>query len=212
MAMRSLILTGLISMACATSNRQPWPASQASPRVRSLPLSDAQGGPLNERSVVTLGPPVQIRYAPEAVSESRPQSPGILFLTWPLPATGITSMYGERTDPIDRRSRWHRGIDMEAEYGTTVMASADGQIVAAGWNGGYGRQIVIEHGGGYQTVYAHLSQILVPLRARVKAGQAIGRVGNSGRSTGAHLHFEVKAWNRHIDPLDVLGVELEIEP
>lgn len=134
-----------------------------------------------------------------------------MVLTWPLPATGVTSLYGNRPDPIDGQMRFHRGLDMEADYGTTVKASADGQVVAAGWNGGYGRQIVVEHAGGYQTVYAHLSQILVPLRARVGAGEAIGRVGDSGRSTGAHLHFEVLHWGRHVDPLETLGVELKLQ-
>ena len=134
--------------------------------------------------------------------------PAHLLLQWPLPATGVTSLFGWRRDPFDGHQRQHNGVDLEAEYGAVVAAAADGVVIWAGWNAGHGRQVVINHAGGYQTGYSHLSQILVPIGAAVQSGQPIGRVGNSGRSTGAHLHFEVTRFGRYLDPLDNLGVPL----
>lgn len=202
----------LIAAGCAaTPAKVTWPKAPAPAGREDSTLSVAAGGPLDEGMMIHRGPPVEIEYEPFFLPGRRENDPSSLVLTWPLPATGVTSLYGKRSDPIDGQVRFHRGLDMEAKYGTTVKASADGQVVAAGWNGGYGRQIVIEHAGGYQTVYAHLAQILVPLRARVAAGEPIGLVGTSGRSTGAHLHFEVLEWGQHVDPLDVLGVELRLK-
>ncbi|MEL6544145.1 MAG: M23 family metallopeptidase [Myxococcota bacterium] len=206
----ALSTLGLAAGCAGSRGKARWPDAPSPSADSSEPklVSVAQGGPLVP---VTLGPPVQIEYAPLIDSPGRrPKKPENLTLYWPLPATGVTSMYGRRVDPLDGQVRFHRGIDLEADYGTVVKASARGQVVAAGWNGGYGRQIVLEHPGGFQTVYAHLSQILVPLGSYVDESQPIGAVGTSGRSTGAHLHFEVTQWNRHLDPLDILGVEMKL--
>jgi murein DD-endopeptidase MepM/ murein hydrolase activator NlpD len=76
-----------------------------------------------------------------------------MTLRWPLPATGINSLYGNRIDPVDARIRHHNGVDLDAAYGAVVMAAAPGVVVWAGWNAGHGRQVVIEHPGGYRTGY-----------------------------------------------------------
>ena len=204
-----MVLLSLGGCAAPTA-KAPWPTAPVSNDATPNRASVAQGGPL-ERGATTIAPTVKIEYAPIVTGAGpRVTRPGRLMLSWPLPATGVTSLYGRRIDPLDGQTRFHRGLDMEAEYGTVVRASAKGQVVAAGWNGGYGRQVVIEHPGGFQTVYAHLAQILVPLGTYVDDAQPIGLVGTSGRTTGAHLHFEVTQWNRHLDPLDVLGVEMDV--
>lgn len=195
---------------CATTSEKAlWPEAQVPVSDEPGAVSIAQGGPL-EAGSAPVGPPVEIQYAPVASGEPPARKPQALTLHWPLPATGVTSLFGRRVDPVDGEVRFHRGLDLEAEYGAVVKAAARGQVVAAGWNGGYGRQIVIEHPGGFQTVYAHLAQILVPLGSYVQDEQPIGLVGTSGRSTGAHLHFEVTQWNRHLDPLEILGIEMTV--
>ena len=131
-----------------------------------------------------------------------------LLLDWPLAATGITSLYGPRPDPVEKRVGFHYGIDMSASYGTQVMSSASGIVISAGWNGGHGRRVVVQHRYGYRTSYSHLSQIVAAPGSRIGAGESIGLVGNSGRSTGPHLHFEVTRYGKHLDPLDILGVDL----
>ncbi len=143
-------------------------------------------------------PPIS---APSAVVET-------LLLEWPLAATGITSLYGPRPDPVEDRVGFHYGVDMSAAYGTEVMSSASGIVISAGWNGGHGRRVVVQHRYGYRTSYSHLSQIIAIPGHRISAGQTVGLLGNSGRSTGPHLHFEVTRYGKHLDPLEILGLEL----
>ena len=103
----------------------------------------------------------------------------------------ITSSFGYRFHPILRFSRFHAGIDFGAAWGSPIVAAADGQVVGAGWSGGYGRQVRIVHEGGLMTTYSHMSAMVAQPGAEVRQGQVIGYVGSSGLSTGPHLHFEV---------------------
>lgn len=117
------------------------------------------------------------------------------------PARGrITSSFGWRTHPILRFARPHNGIDIAAPWGAPIYAAADGVVEAAGWRGGYGRQVRIAHGGTTATTYSHLSALAVPASARVRRGQVIGYAGASGLATGPHLHFEVLRNGRPVDP------------
>lgn len=103
----------------------------------------------------------------------------------------MSSPFGMRKDPFTDKSRMHKGIDLATPIGTKVKASATGIIQFAGIKGGYGKVIIINHKNGYQTIYGHLDSFLVQKGDRVKQGQFIARSGNTGRSTGPHLHFEV---------------------
>ncbi|ALN73351.1 M23 family metallopeptidase [Aureimonas sp. AU20] len=118
----------------------------------------------------------------------------------PLPGATISSTFGVRPDPFFRRAALHSGVDLAAPSGTLVKATASGKVVSAGEAGGYGNMIEIDHGNGFSTRYAHLSQIDVSVGDRIKAGQAIGRVGSTGRSTGSHLHYEVRTNEVPVDP------------
>lgn len=109
---------------------------------------------------------------------------------WPVRGT-VTSRFGTRRSPYDRRAEFHEGIDIAAPNGTAVKATGAGTVVYAGWHSGYGRKVVIDHGYGYQTAYAHNSKINVSVGTTVKRGDVIAYVGSSGRSTGPHLHYEV---------------------
>lgn len=117
------------------------------------------------------------------------------------PARGVfTSGFGIRRHPIFRVRRMHTGQDIAAPYGTAVQAASDGRVIYTGWFGGYGKIVVIDHGDGISTLYAHLSRILTRRGAAVRRGQAVGRVGSTGYSTGPHVHFEVRVNGRPIDP------------
>ena len=123
-------------------------------------------------------------------------------MTWPV-AGRITSYFGNRYHPILHFTRFHAGVDFGASWGSPIVAAGDGQVAAAGWAGGYGRQVRIAHGGGIVTSYSHMSQIVAQPGSFVHAGQLIGYVGSSGLSTGPHLHYEVLRGGTPINPLGV---------
>jgi murein DD-endopeptidase MepM/ murein hydrolase activator NlpD len=130
------------------------------------------------------------------------QALGELFI---YPISGRRSSgFGWRTDPFTGVRSYHAGLDLAAPSGTSVKASSDGRVSATGTTAVYGNFIIISHSGDYQTMYAHLSRILVKNGASVNQGEVIGRVGSTGRSTGPHLHFAVYKNKRAINPLEVL--------
>jgi murein DD-endopeptidase MepM/ murein hydrolase activator NlpD len=115
-------------------------------------------------------------------------------------AIPINSKFGLRRDPITGSARMHTGVDLKATYGRSVGASLGGKVLYAGHRGGYGNLVILDHGKGISTFYAHLSQISVTVGQRVAMGQSVGRVGSTGRSTGPHLHYEVRAQGAPLDP------------
>jgi len=121
------------------------------------------------------------------------------------------SGYGIRIDPIYRTPRFHSGMDFSAKIGTDVYATGNGTVVMAGWKQGYGNCITINHGFGYQTLYGHLSKYKVRVGQKVKRGEVIGEVGNSGKSTGPHLHYEVLVKGKHDNPSKYYYMDLTPE-
>lgn len=119
----------------------------------------------------------------------------------PAPGYPISSSFGVRRDPILKTPAMHSGMDFRVPSGRSVKAAGQGKVVAAGWNGGYGRMVEIDHGDGLTTRYAHLSKISVEEGDIVERGAVLGKVGSSGRSTGAHLHYEIRRNGTAIDPL-----------
>ena len=113
----------------------------------------------------------------------------------------IGSRYGYRTDPIDGKRRMHSGLDFPVNLNTDVVATGDGVVTKAQYDSGWGRYIKIDHGYGYETIYAHLWKIHVKKGQKVKRGDKIGKSGNSGRAAGFHLHYEVHKNNKTVDPL-----------
>lgn len=116
----------------------------------------------------------------------------------------ISSAYGSRIHPITGKRTYHDGVDIAAAYGGGVYAYTEGKVVEAGWNGGYGNCILIDHGNGLKTRYAHLSKISVRVGQKVSTGERIGSVGSSGTSTGSHLHFEVIKNGKTQNPLNYI--------
>lgn len=113
----------------------------------------------------------------------------------------FTSGFGYRTDPKGAGTRMHSGTDFAADYGTPIYTTGDGIVTQAGWDNGYGRMITVQHAFGIETRYAHLSQIRVTVGERVSRGDQIGDMGNSGRSTGTHLHYEVRVGGSPVNPM-----------
>lgn len=128
-------------------------------------------------------------------------------MLWPVLGS-ITSPFGGRQDPIlgNGEGEFHKGVDISAPYGTPIRATADGVVEMAGMGNGYGREVVINHGGGVATTYAHMSGFHVSAGEQVVRGQIIGYVGTSGRSTGAHVHYEVRLRNVPVNPHKYLRI------
>jgi murein DD-endopeptidase MepM/ murein hydrolase activator NlpD len=122
----------------------------------------------------------------------------------------LSSNFGVRVDPFLRSPAMHTGIDFRAGTGEPVRATANGRVETAAWNGGYGKMVEIDHGNGYSTRYAHLSEIEVKPRQIVKTGQIVGRVGSTGRSTGPHLHYETRVDGEAVDPQKFLRAGLRL--
>jgi murein DD-endopeptidase MepM/ murein hydrolase activator NlpD len=123
---------------------------------------------------------------------------------WPV--TGrLMGGFGERTDPFSGEGARHTGVDISAPMGTPVKATADGVIVSAGWNSGYGRCVIVDHGNGYQTLYGHLSKIDVMEGEEIRQGETLGLVGMTGRATGPHLHYEVRIHSTPVNPYRYLA-------
>jgi murein DD-endopeptidase MepM/ murein hydrolase activator NlpD len=128
------------------------------------------------------------------------------------PTSGYVSRgYGPCTDPFTGRRRPHEGIDIVNRVGTPVVATAAGRIAEKGWKTDYGWMVVADHGYGYKTAYAHLDSIKVRKGERVKRGQVIATLGNSGRSTGPHLHYEVRVKARAVNPLKYILPDVVVD-
>lgn len=123
---------------------------------------------------------------------------------WPVDGGDISSGYGGRVAPIGDGYDWHPGIDIAVDYGAPVYASGAGVVEQAGWNGGYGRYVRIDHGNGYASAYGHMSGLAVSAGQRVAKGEIIGFAGSTGYSTGPHVHFEVLADGQNIDPFYIV--------
>lgn len=124
----------------------------------------------------------------------------------PAPGRSISSTFGVRQDPILGMPALHSGMDFRAPTGFPITATAAGVVTKAGWNGGYGRMVEIDHGNGLSTRFAHMSRIEVSEGQKVKLGDVVGLVGSSGRSTGPHLHYEVRRNGDAVDPLRFIKV------
>ncbi len=169
-------------------------------KVNPLPTSDI-GGPF-----VPLDHSVRFETHLEALQSTLKQYDSVsaiakkIPLGTPLPGAIISSRYGHRIDPFNGRSAMHSGIDFKAARGTPVLSTGDGVVIKAGRKGGYGKVVEIQHKNGYTTRYAHLSRIHVKVGQRIKRGKIVGKVGSTGRSTGPHLHYELRRSDKTRNP------------
>lgn len=126
---------------------------------------------------------------------------GSLPAQWPLSAARVSSGFGMRNHPLESGQLFHSGVDLAAPLGTPIVATGDGTVGSAGWSGGYGLMVAIAHGEGVQTRYAHMSRLAVAPGQQVRRGEVIGYVGSTGRSTGPHLHYEIRVGGIAVNPL-----------
>ena len=145
--------------------------------------------------------------APEPRIEPELREPPVMRAALPH----LSSRFGRRGDPFRKAAAMHYGLDMPGRLGTPVLASAPGVVRFAGSAGSYGEMVEIDHDGALATRYAHLSRILVRPGMRVEQGQPVALMGSTGRSTGSHLHFEVRIAGRAVDPLPWLSTAAETQ-
>ena len=152
------------------------------------------------RPKVASGRAARLAGVPQASSTgSTPSKPRF----YPLDPSAVTSGYGIRLHPILGTYRAHSGVDLAAPAGTPIAATGDGVVSFADWSGGYGLLVAVDHGGGMQTRYGHMSRIAVSPGQRVRTGDVLGFVGSTGLSTGPHVHYELRIGERAINPAGV---------
>src|SRR6185369_14199333 len=171
---------------------------------KPLPGSGGPALPLDEMGLATviaeMGRLEEDLHAYEAVLRERGYTPTI----WPVTGT-LEGGFGGRRNPFGGPGyEFHSGQDIEAPWGAPVIAGASGRVSFVGWQNGYGQLVVVDHGGGLTTRYGHLSHIDVELNQTVSRAQLLGKVGSTGRSTGPHLHYEVRINDQPVDPLPYL--------
>jgi murein DD-endopeptidase MepM/ murein hydrolase activator NlpD len=167
--------------------------------------ADAMGGPLVPVSLPDAA--ISFERQLHRIKLARAQVAGLARRLGTLPVRkpldgeiDLVSGFGVRLDPFTRSPAMHTGVDLNAETGDPVRATADGTVTAAGWRGGYGRMVEVDHGNGLTTRYGHLSSVAVRAGQSIRTGQIIGTVGSTGRSTGPHLHYETRLRGRVADP------------
>jgi murein DD-endopeptidase MepM/ murein hydrolase activator NlpD len=196
----SAIRADLFSTTLADAVAQSGGLGIADQLARSLtPGGAAQAHPSRQPSAVL---PASVAHTPSGGTRS---SLANAVEAMPLPVAGrVTSGYGERIDPLTGEHSSHPGLDVGAPAGTAIRAPRGGVVLSAGPKGGYGNAVEIDHGNGLVTLYGHAAEVLVSKGEFVVPGQEIATVGSSGRSTGPHLHFEVRVGGRTVDPGRVL--------
>lgn len=173
-------------------------------RWRQPVISDATPPPTTATATTAVPATTQPAPAPEAA----PPPPLAVNLAvtpsiWPARGT-ITSGFGWRISPFGDGNELHAGIDIAYTMGAPVLATADGEVVVSGAAGGYGNLVQIDHGNGIATLYGHNSQLLVSVGQAVKKGQIIALAGSTGKSTGPHVHYEIRINNTPVDPMKYL--------
>ena len=181
--------------------------------VRGVTVSDGIGGPFIPVGRIT-GSPFdaqldELDNALERLDNARQLSRDVPIAS-PIASPTITSTFGVRTDPLIGLPALHSGIDFRAPVGELVRATANGTVTSAGRNGGYGNMVEIDHGNGFSTRYAHLNRVGVTEGQKVAPGTVIGETGNTGRSTGPHLHYEIRRHDGATDPAPYLRVGRKI--
>ena len=175
--------------------------------IDNSPASPGTGGPelpLDEMALETLGSKMSRLEQDMSVHEASLRQRGYTPTLWPVDGT-LEGGFGGRRNPFGGAGyEFHSGQDIEAAWGAPVVSGAAGKVSFVGWQNGYGQLVVVDHGGGLSTRYGHLSQIDVALDQTVSRGQLLGKVGSTGRSTGPHLHYEVRINDEAVNPLPYL--------
>ena len=193
LALAHAVVIGLLLAPLTTAGRT-WLPLQPSTALNVAPAPSVVAA----TSLVIIAPVEEHEDADEPLDLG--ELAGLDVKLMPIDFARVTSQFGHRTDPFKRTRTFHAGIDFGAPQGTPIHAVAGGKVILAEHKPAYGNVVVIEHRPGYRTLYAHASKLLVRAGQAVKAGDTIAKVGSTGRSTGAHLHFEVHHSGQRVDP------------
>jgi murein DD-endopeptidase MepM/ murein hydrolase activator NlpD len=210
-------LEGVASHAAERSERIEAALNEVGRKVpKGSQDGDAMGGPFvpmpGDVDPETFRDGVELVKAQVERFESLRDMANGLPLLAPMSRGSITSKFGMRTDPFRRRPAMHTGIDFRAPSGEPAKATAPGKVITAGYNRGYGYMVEIDHGQGLTTRFAHLSKITAKKGQSVAKGDIIGRTGSTGRSTGPHLHYEIRVNGRAIDPMTFIRAGDQVSP
>ncbi len=181
--------------------------------VDAIVEEDGLGGPLLEPETVGSSFDESLNGLEAALTrlETMRETARALPYASPAPGQPVTSRYGNRIDPFLGRLAMHAGIDFQAHTGEKVLSTGAGVVTVAEFSGGYGNLVEIDHGHGITTRYGHLSRILVSVGDRVAAGDTVARAGSTGRSTGPHVHYEVRRNGRAVDPVHFLNAGMKLD-
>jgi murein DD-endopeptidase MepM/ murein hydrolase activator NlpD len=211
-ALESLLIKQLIKSSGAFKGNGA-PGSDITQNLFADTLADAvaKSGGLGlavpvERELRSIQSATAAPGAPTAAASTAAASAPLIKATLADPSAHVSSPFGLRVDPINGSLREHEGIDIAAKAGSPILAAGDGVVVAAGARGGYGQAVEIKHGSGVTTLYGHASALLVHPGEHVTQGQPIATVGETGRATGPHLHFEVREGGHALNPTRALSV------
>ena len=192
------------------------PAEQPKPDVQQKPVVEKTSQPKELAAIIPDAPNVIKKSASAIAIPSENANAAPKYEERATTSTAergvastaqVGSRFGYRSDPFTGGARFHSGVDIKARSGDTVGASQPGIVEFAGWYYGYGNMIIINHGGGVTTRYAHLSSFAIEVGARVERGQIIARAGSTGRATSPHLHYEVRVEGSAINPFQVLALD-----
>jgi murein DD-endopeptidase MepM/ murein hydrolase activator NlpD len=184
------------------------PAEQPKPDVQQKPAAEKITQPKEFAAIIPDAPNVIKKSASAIAIPAENANAAPRYEERGVASTAqVGSRFGYRSDPFTGGARFHSGVDIKARWGDTVGASQPGIIEFAGWYYGYGNMIIVNHGGGVTTRYAHLSSFVVSVGTRVERGQIIGRAGSTGRATSPHLHYEVRVEGNAINPFQVLALD-----
>lgn len=206
---KTLLLAGLAGIAVCLSAGVAQAAEGTASAVATVPAA-ATGGPYeaadSSTAAADMRADVQFRSLFQTWKKLDTFEHGAIAIpsVQPVEHLAYTSNFGIRTDPFRGTAAMHAGVDIPGPVGTPVYATADGFVDRAERAGGYGNMVEIDHGKGIQTRYGHLSKILVPANTRVHRGQLIALIGSTGRSTGPHLHYEVRIDGHAVNPVPFL--------
>ena len=170
-------------------------------RLEANPQYQGTGGPFEAVQPLKADPQFKQLFTSWKKLDQIEQGTIAIPSTQPVRGTSLTSGYGVRSDPFRGRAAMHAGIDLAAPIGTPIYATADGFVQRSEWAGGYGNLVELNHGRGIQTRFGHLSKSLVRAGQRVKRGELIAYMGSTGRSTGSHLHYEVRIDGKAVNPI-----------
>lgn len=213
-----IVLAGLATAVPAQARPGGEHGQSSNPVAANGLIATAAGAPLAQAGeeprgpVITIGRDQDIVGTPISIAALLRSPPGTTAAKgsallrggiprgFPLRSGILTSNFGMRSHPILGTMRGHSGVDLAAPVGSPVFATGPGMVISAGWNGGYGLFVAIDHGGGTQSRYGHLSSLSVANGQMVPAGTVIGYVGATGQATGPHLHYEIRIGGAPVDP------------